>query len=254
MRLCRLRAHAYAWVGLTLLCAIGCTNPPSIEPERYTDDFGADIGGGDPVTEASVGSTQMMRRRTRLDLRAVGVFPLESDFEPAAGARVAAEIEVQKNVFLGFSTDWARIDVDSEDDPVAATDGAIDRLDEFDRFVWLVTIGYETVLTPEFIKPDSPLSFRLGAGFGAAGIFVDENRGPFGTEDFDINSSFVFVARPQVDFRWQICPYAAATLGASIDLSPDEKLERSLNNNTETIDEEVNFSAINVSGGLIFEW
>src|SRR4029450_10329346 len=105
MFLCRSRSRVVAWAPFVLLSLIGCETPPrTLEPPELKDDLGVPLER-QPINEETVGETQMLHRRTQIDLHGGISIPtglIESnDFKVGPTLGTKASIETAKNLFIG---------------------------------------------------------------------------------------------------------------------------------------------------------
>jgi hypothetical protein len=255
---CRLRTHACAWVTLVCITALGCNGAPTrIEPAKYRDHFGQELGE-ETITEESVGREQMLNRRAQLELRGAAVVPIESNLEVGAGAGIKGEIETFKNLFFGVSFDWSHLETDKQiADSVNALDTAAllnadptELFESLDRYNFLLLFDYDVPLAKSF-------SFRFGAGLGLALITFDEGRNPDNVSPpgYDLEPFVAFLFRPSIDFRWQVWEHGYLTAGASYDFIPTGNIEISpAKGDRSEVNGSVNFSTINLGGAWVFEW
>jgi hypothetical protein len=253
---CRLWILPAAWVSFSLAALSGCGGRQRLEPEPPLDHFGAEFG--DPITEESVSETQMLGRRTQLQLFSRAYIPVESDFEVAGGVGLKAEIEVAKNLYMGMSFDWLRMftkdrisDIDNPGELLSAEPAQL--FSKLDRYNFLFLFDYDIPLARHFLGDDRPLNFRLGTGVGMLYIDGDAAESDF-ISSFDIEPYAAFLLRPSLEFVWAFSEVVHLSLGMSYDFTPEGTIDIEFLGERSEVDEDINFSTFNVGAGLVFEW
>jgi hypothetical protein len=229
----------------------------SVEPAAFTDDLGEPVAR-EPLTESTVGETQMLKRRLLLEVRGGVSVPLptyeDNEFTPGPFAGVKLELETVKNLYFGISFDWAEQGVDEDvstvvDDPEQLPGVGPDQLFErLDRYSILAVFDYDIVLMRDTIDKDTPFMFRFGAGAGL--IIID------GTEDpqvsFDIKTFYGFLFRPAVGLRWQFHPSILAFCEVSYDFVIPNDIYAEVDGEDVRIDGDVDFGTLNLILGVGF--
>lgn len=253
---CRLQAYANVWVAVLFSTLVGCAAPPrQLEPARYTDDFGETMDT-ELITEESVGATQMLHQRARLEPYARAVIPFDSNFDPGSAIGFKAQIEVQKHLFIGFNFDWVHLESD-DDISDAVNNGnllsvdATEFYESMDRFNILAGFDYEFELTDAFIKPDKALTLDLGLGAGLTIITGDEADSAF-ISSFDLEPFFSFILRPSATLNWHVTENGFWTLGASFDWVPEGNIDIDFLGERSQVDDDIDFSSFNIGMGFQF--
>jgi hypothetical protein len=274
MLACRPWSLALPWVLVGLWTLAGCNGSADVrdepagavsdsgpvdrvDPPVYEDDLGQPVGR-EPITESTVGETQMLKRRLLLELRAGASVPLptyeDNEFTPGPLLGLKVELETVKNLYFGLSFDWASQGVDEDvsavvSDPEQLPGVGPDQLFErLDRFNFLALFDYDIVLVKDTVDKDTPLMFRFGAGAGL--VIID------GTEDpqvsFDIKTFYGFLLRPAVGLRWQFHPDILVFGELSYDFVFPNDIYAKVDGEDSKIEGDVDFGSLNLIIGIGF--
>jgi len=251
-----------------LLPALGCESTQRrLEPPELEDDFGATLETA-PITEESVGETQMLHRRVQLEAKGMAVIPTgffaSNGFEVGPGAGVKAGIETGKNFFLGLSFDWAHWDqsegVSQITSPGALTSVRPDQLyEQLDKLNFLLNGDYDWTLAKSFLAEDKPLKLRFGAGMGLAWVtgdidpFLKQQAAAVGS-DVGIQDYFGFLLRLAASLRWQLTDHVVVFGEAGWDLVSPFSIEVNVDGQRSQVGGDIDFGSIGLGGGIMFEF
>ena len=263
MSLCRRCSQALLWVPIVLLSVLGCESAQRrLEPPEWRDDFGSSLET-DPITDRSVAETQMLHRRTQLEVWSGAVFPTgffaNNSFEVGPGVGFKASIETSKNLFVGVEFDWANWqqgDGATKDDTEGLESLRPDQLfDELNRFNMLLVSDYDWMITKSFIEEGKPLKLRLGGGLGAT--VIDGSIDP----DIQVPDSTVsiptqtfFLARIAASLRWQLNDDILVFTSLDYDFVAPFGINVERNANRNEVSGDIDFGSISLGCGVVFEF
>ncbi|MBI4605785.1 MAG: hypothetical protein HY721_27785 [Planctomycetes bacterium] len=258
-----------AWIPIVLVASLGCeTAPQRLEPPELKDDFGSSLETR-PITEESVGETQMLHRRVQLELKGAAAIPTgffqDNGFEVGASAGAKGEIELVKDFFLGLSFDYVTMEQgdgvsDVLSNPLSLSGVEPDQLyDTIDRYNFLAVADYDWTLARSFLVEKAPLKFRLGGGLGATVVdgevdssLEDQIKAAGG--DIETVPYVGFLARASAGVRWQVLPTMLLFAEVSLDFVYPFEIEIRLNRVRSTVDGDIDFGSVNLGGGVAFEF
>jgi opacity protein-like surface antigen len=257
-----------AGVPLVLLAVAGCESvPQQLDPPEPKDDFGAELDMRE-INAETVGETQMLHRRTQLEVKALVAIPTgffeDNSFDVGYGGGLKASIETKKNFYIGVSFDYVYMEqgdgVSSVNDPTGLSDIEPDQLyDQLDRYSFLVTGDYDWTLAKSFLAEKAPLLLRLGGGLGA--IVVDGEIDSFVKDQAEAAGSSVdtvpfvgFLGRLALGLRWQFHPHMIVFAEAGYDFVAPFEIEIEAGGTRATVEGDIDFGTINLGAGLTFEF
>lgn len=266
---CRSCLRARAWVPFVLLSVLGCeSGPQRIDPPELKDDFGGSLEPK-PITEESVGETQMLYRRSQFELRGMAVVPTgffeKNDFDVGVGGGMKAALEMSKNFFLGFSFDYMALEqgkgvADVVNSPNGLLNLRPDQLyDNIERFNFLFVGDYDFTLAKSFIGDKTPLKLRLGGGLGAT--LIDGDVDSFLEDQIAAAGSTVdtvpyvgFLGRLGIQLRWQLHQNVLLMTGVEYDFVYPFEIEIKVDRQRSTVNGDIDFGSINLGAGIVFEF
>jgi len=230
-----------SWLAFVTL---GCTVTPSQAPLAEEEDI-----------EAQVLQTALIRNRARLEPKGGVVVPLNAEYDVAAAAGIRGQIEaVIRGMWFGLEFDYANVETT---DPITRGSTQQEQLsadtenlmEYFDRYQLLLTWDYEIDTGSGPFYP----TFRFGLGLG--GVMVAPQEAP-GNTLLDFDDFFTVVVQPRVGFRFPFHENVGAFFQANLNWSPEGQLsgDNGLTRENVDIGDKVEFSAIEIWGGLSFEW
>ena len=252
-----------------VVTVIGCVSTVKpLDPPEHRDDFGIPTET-QPITAESVSETQMLHRRTQLELIGQAVIPTgfiqSNSFEVGPGVGMKAGIEVAKDWFANFSFDYAHItqgDGVSEavSDPNSLGNIETDQLyEEFDRFNFLLGADHDWTIAKNFIADGSPLKFRLGGGLGLTLIQGDvdsflKDQIEAGGSSIKLIDFYGFLLRISASLRWQVSDRVILFTEAGYDFVAPFTIEIKSNGQRAEVDGDIDFGSINLGAGIAFEF
>ncbi len=269
MSLCRSRAFLITWAATLFLGLAGCRNTPRrLAPPDLKDDFGSSLET-QPITAESVSEKQMLHRRWQLEVKPRVSIPTgffeDNGFEIGPGIGVKAQIETEKNLFVGFEFDygtWRQGDgiKDPLGSPTSLAGVKPDQFyDDVERFDFLLAVDYDWTLAKNFITRGDPLKLRFGGGLGAT--LVEGDVDPFLDEQFKAAGSDIeivpfvgLLARLAVGLRWQVHDNVIVFIESSYDLVAPFTMEVRINRDRSEVDGNIDFGSINFATGVAFEF
>ena len=269
MSLCRRCSQALLWVPIVLLSVLGCESAQRrLEPPEWRDDFGSSLDTA-PITDRSVAETQMLHRRTQLEVWSGAVIPTgffaSNSFEVGPGAGFKASIETSKDLFVGVEFDWANWQQGDGASSVSGSPGALASLrpdqlfDELNRFNMLLVSDYDWMITKSFIEEDKPLKLRLGGGLGATVIdgTVDsflESQAVAAGGSLSIPTQTFFLARIAASLRWQLDDNLLVFTSLDYDFVAPFGINEERNANRNEVSGDIDFGSISLGCGVVFEF
>jgi hypothetical protein len=249
---------------------IGCVSTVKpLDPPEHRDDFGIPTET-QPITAESVSETQMLHRRTQIEVKGHAVIPTgffqSNSFEVGPGVGMKAGIEVAKDFFANFSFDYAHIKQGDGVSEVAPGDpdslGGIepDQLyEEFDRFNFLIGLDHDWTVAKTFITDGSPLKLRLGGGAGLTVIegevdsFLKSQIEAAGS-DIELIDYYGFLLRISGSARWEVTDQFILFVEAGYDLVAPFTIEIKSGGQRSEVDGDIDFGAINLGAGIAFQF
>jgi hypothetical protein len=235
-------------LGLAALVGLdGCAIAQrSVAPCQLEDDFGLPTDDR-TITPDSVQQEEMFQQRVQLELKAGPSFPFDifnpgndtrTDIGPTLGAK--GSFEVDKNLFLGLSFDWARHNVEN------AVGEQIGVIALYDKFNFLVNADYDIPLW----QGSDAMFLRVGAGVG---MVVIGPRDAGRTQNVETVLQFVF--RPTIGIRYPLSEKILIFSELSYDFVPERSLTvKQFGDDVRVGGERAAFDSGAIWFGVAFQW
>lgn len=249
-----------------VVTVIGCVSTVKpLDPPEHRDDFGIPTET-QPITSESVSETQMLHRRTQIEVKGHAVIPTgffqSNSFEVGPGVGMKAGIEVAKNFFANFSFDYAHITQGdgvsevSPGNPAALGDIEPDQFyKELHRYNFLIGLDHDWTIAKSFITDSSPLKLRLGGG---AGLTVIEGELDSLLKASDPSMRIIdyygFLLRLGGSVRWEVTDQFILFAEAGYDLVAPFTIEIKQSGQRSELDGDIDFGSINIGAGIAFQF
>jgi hypothetical protein len=210
----------------------------------------------------------MLHQRARVEFKGGFNFPFDTDIEPGSGVGIKGSIERFKNLYFGLEYNYFYNTIDEtvaefqdlfETDPVRAQREALGAdpeqwLKHLSRHNILFTADYEIPLG-DALGAYTPV-FRFGLGLGAVLVDGREISSNNFADDVDVRFFAMFLARPEIAFHFPLHKNVQLFIEGDLELTPDGELvvEGDLFGRRTRIEDDVNFSAASVFGGVSVNW
>ncbi|HVR75129.1 MAG TPA: hypothetical protein VMT52_12385 [Planctomycetota bacterium] len=268
MSLSRSRGLSLAVLPL-VVTVIGCVSTVKpLDPPEHRDDFGIPTES-QPITAESVSETQMLHRRTQIEVKGHAVIPTgffqSNSFEVGPGVGMKAGIEVAKDFFANFSFDYAHITQGDGVSQVVSDPNSLggiepDQLyEEFHRYNFLIGLDHDWTVAKSFLNDNSPLKLRFGGGAGLTVIEgeVDsflKSQIEAGGSSIKIVDYYGFLLRLSGSVRWEVTDQFILFAEAGYDLVAPFTIEIKSGGQRSEVDGDVDFGSINIGAGIAFQF